>query len=113
MGCSAHSTDDLRNGIARIAWKVIPGVLVAPLLDSGGQAFALRLHCQGYYCWILLKINITDSTFDSIVVLEGFAVAGKIYHLFGWEYRKPERVPPACPYKPASKKNEDPNETEN
>ncbi|KAG6479233.1 hypothetical protein ZIOFF_062695 [Zingiber officinale] len=28
---------------------------------------------------------------------------GKIYSLFGWEYRKPARVPAACPYKPASK----------
>ncbi|CAK7343202.1 unnamed protein product [Dovyalis caffra] len=25
---------------------------------------------------------------------------GKIYALFGWEYRKPVRAPPACPYKP-------------
>ncbi|OAY81122.1 hypothetical protein ACMD2_06752 [Ananas comosus] len=30
---------------------------------------------------------------------------GKIYRLFGWEYRKPERVPPTCPYKPAAQKN--------
>ena len=28
---------------------------------------------------------------------------GKIYGLLGWEYRKPERVAPACPYKPAAK----------
>ncbi|MBA0776678.1 hypothetical protein Gotri_011643 [Gossypium trilobum] len=28
---------------------------------------------------------------------------GKIYRLLGWEYRKPERAPPACPYKPAAK----------
>ncbi|EOY07947.1 Uncharacterized protein TCM_022279 [Theobroma cacao] len=30
-------------------------------------------------------------------------IMGKIYKLFGWEYRKPERAPPACPYKPAAK----------
>ncbi|XXG49705.1 hypothetical protein AAC387_Pa02g3807 [Persea americana] len=30
---------------------------------------------------------------------------GKIYALLGWEYRKPERVPPACPYKPVAKKD--------
>ncbi|GAB4833588.1 hypothetical protein Ancab_031831 [Ancistrocladus abbreviatus] len=29
----------------------------------------------------------------------------KVYHLFGWEYRKPERVPPSCPYKPAASRN--------
>lgn len=29
-----------------------------------------------------------------------FLSQGKIYALFGWEYRKPERAPPACPYKP-------------
>ncbi|KAL3536227.1 hypothetical protein ACH5RR_004688 [Cinchona calisaya] len=28
----------------------------------------------------------------------------KIYRLFGWEYRKPERAPPACPYKPSATK---------
>ncbi|XP_075639319.1 uncharacterized protein LOC142611154 [Castanea sativa] len=27
---------------------------------------------------------------------------GKVYALFGWEYKKPERAPPACPYKPAA-----------
>ncbi|TVU27634.1 hypothetical protein EJB05_19129 [Eragrostis curvula] len=31
----------------------------------------------------------------------------KVYGLFGWEYRRPERVPPACPYKPAAKKNDE------
>ncbi|PIA29102.1 hypothetical protein AQUCO_06200001v1, partial [Aquilegia coerulea] len=25
---------------------------------------------------------------------------GKLYLVMGWEYKKPERVPPACPYKP-------------
>ncbi|KAF3956444.1 hypothetical protein ACB098_09G035200 [Castanea mollissima] len=29
---------------------------------------------------------------------------GKVYALFGWEYKKPERAPPACPYKPAATK---------
>uniref|UniRef100_A0A803LVN8 Uncharacterized protein n=1 Tax=Chenopodium quinoa TaxID=63459 RepID=A0A803LVN8_CHEQI len=24
----------------------------------------------------------------------------RVYRLLGWEYRKPERVPPACPFKP-------------
>ncbi|KAJ6699209.1 TRANSMEMBRANE PROTEIN [Salix purpurea] len=28
-----------------------------------------------------------------------YFLMGKIYALFGWEYRKPERTPPACPYK--------------
>lgn len=28
---------------------------------------------------------------------------GKIYAAFGWEYRKPERVPPACPIKSSNK----------
>ncbi|KAF3795314.1 hypothetical protein EJ110_NYTH05366 [Nymphaea thermarum] len=26
----------------------------------------------------------------------------RVYKLFGWEYRKPERPPPACPYRPSS-----------
>ncbi|KAK1261211.1 hypothetical protein QJS04_geneDACA002161 [Acorus gramineus] len=30
----------------------------------------------------------------------------KVYRLFGWEYRKPERAPAACPYKPAVAKND-------
>ncbi|CAA6655554.1 unnamed protein product [Spirodela intermedia] len=29
----------------------------------------------------------------------------KIYGLFGWEYRKPVRTPPTCPFRPASSKN--------
>ncbi|KAI5680756.1 hypothetical protein M9H77_01983 [Catharanthus roseus] len=28
----------------------------------------------------------------------------RIFRLFGWEYRKPERAPPACPYKPPATK---------
>ncbi|CAJ1968538.1 unnamed protein product [Sphenostylis stenocarpa] len=37
-------------------------------------------------------VNILPLLFDFII--------GKIYRVFGWEYRKPERTPPACPYKP-------------
>ncbi|RLM78206.1 uncharacterized protein C2845_PM12G31420 [Panicum miliaceum] len=33
-------------------------------------------------------------------------ILSKVYRLFGWEYRRPERAPPACPYKPAAKKND-------
>ncbi|XVE76117.1 hypothetical protein DITRI_Ditri12bG0147500 [Diplodiscus trichospermus] len=40
-------------------------------------------------------VNILPLLFDFIMA--------KIYRLFGWEYRKPERAPPACPYKPAAK----------
>ncbi|KAK7277500.1 hypothetical protein RJT34_22514 [Clitoria ternatea] len=43
-------------------------------------------------------VNVLPLVFDFIM--------GKIYRLFGWEYRKPERVPPACPYKPPSKQTE-------
>ncbi|KAK7345500.1 hypothetical protein VNO77_16104 [Canavalia gladiata] len=39
-------------------------------------------------------VNILPLLFDFLM--------GKIYRLFGWEYRKPERAPPACPYKPSS-----------
>ncbi|XP_044489207.1 uncharacterized protein LOC123213748 isoform X2 [Mangifera indica] len=34
-------------------------------------------------------------------------IMGKIYGMLGWEYRKPERAPPACPYKPAAKPDND------
>jgi len=30
----------------------------------------------------------------------------KVYRMLGWEYRKPERVPAACPFKPAANKTE-------
>uniref|UniRef100_A0A2N9INM9 Transmembrane protein n=1 Tax=Fagus sylvatica TaxID=28930 RepID=A0A2N9INM9_FAGSY len=30
-------------------------------------------------------------------------ILGKVYGLLGWEYRKPVRAPPACPFKPAPK----------
>ncbi|XP_021719206.1 uncharacterized protein LOC110686904 [Chenopodium quinoa] len=29
----------------------------------------------------------------------------RVYRLLGWEYRKPERVPPACPFKPGMSNN--------
>jgi len=32
-------------------------------------------------------------------------ILGKVYRLFGWEYRRPVREAPACPYKPTGKKN--------
>ncbi|XP_058740313.1 uncharacterized protein LOC131612560 [Vicia villosa] len=32
-----------------------------------------------------------------------YYVLGKVYRLLGWEFRKPEIVPPSCPYKPAAK----------
>ncbi|OVA06941.1 Rhodanese-like domain [Macleaya cordata] len=39
-------------------------------------------------------VNVLPLLFDFII--------GKIYKLFGWEYKKPERAPPACPYKPVA-----------
>ncbi|KAG6519257.1 hypothetical protein ZIOFF_022750 [Zingiber officinale] len=45
--------------------------------------------------FLIPVVNALPLLFDLIV--------GKIYRLFGWEYRKPARVPAACPYKPASK----------
>lgn len=44
-------------------------------------------------------VNILPLLFDFIL--------GKVYKLFGWNYRKPERAPPACPYKPAAYKIND------
>ncbi|OIW20253.1 hypothetical protein TanjilG_07412 [Lupinus angustifolius] len=41
-------------------------------------------------------VNLLPVLFDLIL--------GKIYGLFGWEYRKPVRAPPACPIKPAAAK---------
>ncbi|OVA17986.1 hypothetical protein BVC80_1835g392 [Macleaya cordata] len=40
-------------------------------------------------------INVLPLLFDILMA--------KLYRLLGWEYRKPERIPPACPYKPAAK----------
>ncbi|RZB72498.1 hypothetical protein D0Y65_036661, partial [Glycine soja] len=36
----------------------------------------------------------------NILPLLYYFIMGKIYRVFGWEYRKPERAPPVCPYKP-------------
>ncbi|KAI4310432.1 hypothetical protein MLD38_035411 [Melastoma candidum] len=36
-------------------------------------------------------------------------IMAKIYGALGWEYRKPVRVPPSCPYKPpVATKNDSP-----
>ncbi|VFQ76108.1 unnamed protein product [Cuscuta campestris] len=32
-------------------------------------------------------------------------VMAKVYRIFGKEYQKPARVPPACPYKPPANKS--------
>ncbi|KMZ58257.1 hypothetical protein ZOSMA_78G00250 [Zostera marina] len=34
-----------------------------------------------------------------------YFIVGKVYHLLGWEYRKPERVPASCPYRPPATPN--------
>ncbi|XP_031491293.1 uncharacterized protein LOC116258334 [Nymphaea colorata] len=39
-------------------------------------------------------VNILPLLFDFLMA--------RVYKLFGWEYRKPERAPPACPYRPSS-----------
>ncbi|XP_073157112.1 uncharacterized protein [Henckelia pumila] len=39
-------------------------------------------------------VNLLPILFDYIMA--------KVYRLFGWEYRKPERAPPACPFKPSA-----------
>ncbi|MCL7035138.1 hypothetical protein MKW94_007062 [Papaver nudicaule] len=39
-------------------------------------------------------VNLLPILFDILMA--------RIYRLLGWEYRKPERVPPACPFKPAA-----------
>ncbi|KAL2944505.1 Leiomodin-1 [Bienertia sinuspersici] len=36
------------------------------------------------------------------VVSHSHGGLARIYRLLGWEYRAPERVPPACPYKPGT-----------
>ncbi|GAB4856608.1 hypothetical protein Ancab_014524 [Ancistrocladus abbreviatus] len=41
---------------------------------------------------------------NALPLLFDFLMA-KVYWLFGWEYRKPERAPPACPYRPAASRN--------
>lgn len=28
-------------------------------------------------------------------------IMARVYRILGWEYRKPERAPPACPYVPS------------
>lgn len=42
---------------------------------------------------------------NALPLLFDFILA-KVYRLFGWEYKKPERVPPACPYKPVGNRSD-------
>ncbi|KAH9625721.1 hypothetical protein KSS87_007917 [Heliosperma pusillum] len=42
-------------------------------------------------------VNLIPLLFDLLMA--------KVYRLLGWEYRKPERAPPACPYKPNAPAN--------
>ncbi|KAJ1281691.1 hypothetical protein BS78_04G325300 [Paspalum vaginatum] len=49
--------------------------------------------------FLIPVVNALPYLFDLIL--------SKVYRLFGWEYRRPQRVPPACPYKPAATKNDE------
>ncbi|KAM6568834.1 hypothetical protein CsatB_016819 [Cannabis sativa] len=40
----------------------------------------------------------------NVLPLLFYYIMGKVYRLLGWEYRRPERAPAACPFKPAAKK---------
>ncbi|XP_074311164.1 uncharacterized protein LOC141647030 [Silene latifolia] len=42
-------------------------------------------------------VNLIPLLFDLLMA--------KVYRMCGWEYRKPERAPPACPYKPNAPTN--------
>ncbi|XP_068648360.1 uncharacterized protein [Aristolochia californica] len=54
--------------------------------------------------FLIPVVNALPLLFDIILT--------KVYRLFGWEYLKPERAPPACPYKPIGKKDVKASETE-
>ncbi|KAK8936403.1 hypothetical protein KSP39_PZI013027 [Platanthera zijinensis] len=45
------------------------------------------------------------SQFQQTMKMNSAKIA-KVYRLLGWEYKKPERVPPACPYKPLANKSD-------
>ncbi|CAN6238991.1 unnamed protein product [Urochloa humidicola] len=49
--------------------------------------------------FLIPVVNALPYLFDLIL--------SKVYRLFGWEYRRPERAPAACPYKPAAKTNDE------
>ncbi|KAI3442919.1 uncharacterized protein J3R85_000633 [Psidium guajava] len=42
----------------------------------------------------------------NLLPLVFYFIMAKVYALFGWEYRKPVRTPPACPYKPTAPKKD-------
>ncbi|KVI07981.1 hypothetical protein Ccrd_013651 [Cynara cardunculus var. scolymus] len=55
-------------------------------------------------------VNLLPVLFDIIMVEVDsniYCFQARVYRILGWEYRKPERAPAACPYKPvANKTNE-------
>ncbi|XP_039134552.1 uncharacterized protein LOC120271934 [Dioscorea cayenensis subsp. rotundata] len=57
------------------------------------------------FCLVCLLPLFLIPAVNALPLLVDFILT-KVYGLFGWEYRKPERVPPACPYRPASNKND-------
>ncbi|KAL5564801.1 hypothetical protein UlMin_027965 [Ulmus minor] len=54
-----------------------------------------------YYIMYRRKFFDFSLSFSSFSCFFFFFFMGKVYRLFGWEYRKPEIAPLACPYKPA------------
>lgn len=51
---------------------------------------------------LVLLISLTLFPPFIYLLIYLFFFQGKVYKLFGWNYRKPERAAPACPYKPAT-----------
>ncbi|RWW56608.1 hypothetical protein BHE74_00036664 [Ensete ventricosum] len=98
-------------GFFAIGIAGVLGVLVAPVLDPRGQrlASALLFHRRKRSDFVIHPLHLSHlfacHIINHLLVCMFFTfLQGKIYWLFGWEYRKPERVPPSCPYKPASQK---------
>ncbi|KAJ0234863.1 hypothetical protein HA466_0269890 [Hirschfeldia incana] len=46
--------------------------------------------------FLIPLVNLLPRIFDFLMA--------KVYGWLGWEYRKPARVPPACPFKPSATK---------
>ncbi|KAK9168611.1 hypothetical protein Syun_000751 [Stephania yunnanensis] len=84
-------------------------VSVAALPHPSRQrpALALRFHHRkskspNSTSWFSFFINFVHALLN----FDDFHLFSKVYRLFGWEYRKPERVPPSCPYKPGGANKE-------
>ncbi|PKA45930.1 hypothetical protein AXF42_Ash016957 [Apostasia shenzhenica] len=78
--------------------QVLVHAMAAPRSSSAVSSPAKKLVVEK--ALLIGKGLALDLIYKPSALHELFCTTAKVYRAFGWDYRKPVRAPPACPYKP-------------